>query len=83
MATHRRKAGSEQLKSGPVSVPQVTVSWPHGRGDLILDIELHSGPSPEALPHARLQASEHDSGVTPLPLEGSQDSVANRRHASK
>lgn len=31
----------------------------------MLDIELHSGTSTEAPPHARPRASEHDSVVTP------------------
>lgn len=60
---------SERPEVWPVSVLQATVRWPRGRGDLVLDIELHSGTSTEHLPHARLWAPEHESDTTPT-LEG-------------
>lgn len=40
-------------------------SWPHGRGNLMLDIEFHPGTSMEHLPHARLWSFRCDSDMTP------------------
>lgn len=55
MTAYRRKAGAPSgWKLGPGSVLPTTVRWPHGRGDLMLDMALRSGSSTEVLPCARL-----------------------------
>lgn len=55
MTAYRRKAGAPSgWKLWPGSVLPTTVRWPHGRGDLMPDMELRSGLSTEVRPYARL-----------------------------
>lgn len=69
VAVCRREAGQELRAAGSLDqypyCRTLPSSWPHGRGDLTLDIEFHSGTRTEHLPHARLWALEHDSDMTP------------------
>jgi len=84
VAARGRKAGAQSgWKFGAGSVLPAAVSWPHGTGDLLLDVEApfskeHRGP-------ASCQAVGIPAGLARdpcLPLEGSQDSVDNS-HASR
>lgn len=78
-------AGGRQELRAASSLDQYTFcrtlpsSWPHRRGDLMLDIEFHSGSRTEHLPHARLWALEHDSDMTPA-LRGFTEQCGQLTH---